>query len=63
MVCGNVVGTRTRTGGDNLVRPLSSGRQDFPTKQDEWPLTKPIPKLTAIKQVGDLKSGVCINRK
>ncbi|XP_064601061.1 xanthine dehydrogenase-like [Liolophura sinensis] len=50
VVCGNVVGSRIRTGGDNLVRPVSSGKQDFPTKQDEWPLTKPIPKLTAIKQ-------------
>lgn len=31
-------------------RPISSGQQDFPTKEKNWPLTKPIPKIESLIQ-------------
>ncbi|XP_069693941.1 uncharacterized protein [Periplaneta americana] len=39
-----------QSGGTNLFRPLSSGKQYFNTDKSEWPLNKPIPKLEAIYQ-------------
>ncbi len=33
------------------VRPLSSGQQSYPTDPTEYPITKPMPKLTASLQV------------
>ncbi|GAU99071.1 hypothetical protein RvY_10117 [Ramazzottius varieornatus] len=31
-------------------RPISSGQQDFPTQEENWPLTKPIPKIESLIQ-------------
>lgn len=33
-----------RSGGDILSRPISSGIQEFDTYQEDWPVTKAIPK-------------------
>jgi xanthine dehydrogenase/oxidase len=33
-----------------LERPISSGKQIYPTKEENWPLTKPIPKLESMVQ-------------
>jgi hypothetical protein len=41
---------RLLSGGKDLVRPLSSGKQQFDTDKTEWPLTKPVPKLEALAQ-------------
>ncbi|KAJ9586601.1 hypothetical protein L9F63_019794, partial [Diploptera punctata] len=38
------------SGGQNIERPLSSGKQIFQTDKQEWPLTKPMPKLEAVAQ-------------
>ncbi|KAL3274968.1 hypothetical protein HHI36_019743 [Cryptolaemus montrouzieri] len=41
---------RNRSGGSKLVRPISSGAQDFETNKSLYPLTKPIPKIEALAQ-------------
>ncbi|XP_069693946.1 uncharacterized protein [Periplaneta americana] len=41
---------RLISGGKDMERPLSSGRQDIQTDKSQWPLTKPVPKLEAIAQ-------------
>jgi hypothetical protein len=41
---------RLISGGRDLFRPLSSGKQQFDTDKTEWPLTKPVPKLEALAQ-------------
>ena len=51
-VCGPVVSDVFKSGGDLLYRPISSGTTTFGTKQSEWPVSKPIPKLSAKLQVG-----------
>ncbi|XP_018304122.1 xanthine dehydrogenase 1-like [Mycetomoellerius zeteki] len=44
-----------RSGGTSLERGLNSGKQDYDTKLDEWPLTEPIQKLESLEQT----SGEC----
>ncbi|XP_059474057.1 uncharacterized protein LOC132195836 [Neocloeon triangulifer] len=39
-----------RSGAENLIRPLSSGKQDFETNESVFPLNEPIPKLEAAAQ-------------
>ncbi|XP_059486225.1 uncharacterized protein LOC132202920 isoform X2 [Neocloeon triangulifer] len=39
-----------KSGGDNLVRPLSSGKQDFDTDKSLYPLNEAVPKIEAIAQ-------------
>ncbi|KAL1140403.1 hypothetical protein AAG570_000335 [Ranatra chinensis] len=39
-----------RSGGFLLDRPLSSGKQEFDTDRNIWPLNKPIPKIEALIQ-------------
>jgi len=39
-----------QTGADNLVRPLSSGKQDFETDPGQYPVNEPIPKKEAAAQ-------------
>ena len=40
------------SGGGNIERPLSSGQQTWQDKKGEWPLKQPLPKKTALLQVG-----------
>ncbi|KAF2885005.1 hypothetical protein ILUMI_21179 [Ignelater luminosus] len=41
---------RNKSGGAKLVRPVSSGTQDYETNESLYPLTQPIPKLEALAQ-------------
>lgn len=43
------------SGGKDLIRPLSSGKQLFDTDKSEWPLTQPVPKLEALAQCSGKK--------
>ncbi|XP_053383995.1 uncharacterized protein LOC123535767 isoform X2 [Mercenaria mercenaria] len=42
---------RLQSGAFPLERPLSSGKQSYGTKKDEWPLTEPLHKLEGKAQV------------
>lgn len=45
-----------RSGGDVLQRPISSGTQEFDTYQEDWPVTKAIPKFEGfIQTAGEAK--------
>ncbi|KAK9512029.1 hypothetical protein O3M35_000556 [Rhynocoris fuscipes] len=44
------VSDRNRSGGTLLTRPVSSGKQEFDTDRNLWPLNKPIPKIEALLQ-------------
>ncbi|XP_059485730.1 xanthine dehydrogenase-like [Neocloeon triangulifer] len=46
----NRVSASKRSGAENLIRPLSSGKQDFETNPGVYPLNEPIPKLEAAAQ-------------
>ncbi|XP_015433474.1 PREDICTED: indole-3-acetaldehyde oxidase-like [Dufourea novaeangliae] len=41
---------KLRSGGSILDRGLSSGKQDFETDKNLWPLNKPIPKMESVYQ-------------
>ncbi|XP_076758274.1 uncharacterized protein LOC143427746 [Xylocopa sonorina] len=41
---------RARSGGSILERGLSSGKQDFDTDKNLWPLNQPLPKIESIHQ-------------
>ena len=53
-ICRPVVSARLQSGADLLVRPLSSGKQEYSTDKTKWPLTEPMPKLSAKLQVRTL---------
>ncbi|XP_012273308.1 xanthine dehydrogenase/oxidase [Orussus abietinus] len=44
------VDSKIRSGGTLLDRGLSSGKQDYDTDRNIWPLNKPIPKMESIYQ-------------
>ncbi|XP_075210160.1 xanthine dehydrogenase-like [Lycorma delicatula] len=46
----NELKPRLRSGGEILVRPISSGQQDFQTDKKLWPLNQPVQKLEALRQ-------------
>ena len=47
---------RYRTAVGSLKRPLSTGKQTYPTKPDDYPITQPIPKIESMAQcTGDAK--------
>ncbi|KOC64413.1 Aldehyde oxidase 2 [Habropoda laboriosa] len=45
-----IIEPRARSGGSLLERELSSGKQEFNTDKNLWPLNQPLPKLEAIYQ-------------
>lgn len=45
-----MVNTWYQSGGSILDRPISTSKQTYQTHADEYPLTKPIPKLEALAQ-------------
>lgn len=45
-----VVKPTYKSGGEILKRPLSSGQQTFDTHPENYPLTKPVPKLEGVIQ-------------
>ena len=48
---GDHVPIALRSGGSDLERPLSEGKQTYSTDKSEWPLTEPMTKRTAKLQV------------
>ncbi|XP_034185073.2 uncharacterized protein LOC117606576 isoform X1 [Osmia lignaria lignaria] len=44
------VDPKMRSGGSVLQRGLSSGKQDFDTDKNLWPLNQPLPKMESIHQ-------------
>ncbi|XP_008544021.1 uncharacterized protein LOC103568824 isoform X1 [Microplitis demolitor] len=44
------VGERLRSGGSMLKRDVSSGKHDFDTDKNLWPVNKPVPKMESIYQ-------------
>ncbi|KAL6990258.1 CDP-4-dehydro-6-deoxyglucose reductase [Sarracenia purpurea var. burkii] len=44
------IGSKYRSGGSLLTRPLSSGKQDTQSDRSIWPVTKPMPQLDAFTQ-------------
>lgn len=42
--------SKARSGGTLLERGLSSGKQDFDSNKNLWPLNQPLPKLESIYQ-------------
>ncbi|RZF32561.1 hypothetical protein LSTR_LSTR006556 [Laodelphax striatellus] len=42
------VSSKVRSGGDNLIRPLSTASQTFNTDKTLWPLNQPVAKLEAL---------------
>uniref|UniRef100_A0A4W3HNY8 Xanthine dehydrogenase-like n=1 Tax=Callorhinchus milii TaxID=7868 RepID=A0A4W3HNY8_CALMI len=46
----NVVSPQNRSAPATLTRPVSTGKQVFKSKPEEYPLTKPMPKLSAYFQ-------------
>lgn len=49
-VLGDKVPAVLRSGGDDLLRPISSGSQNYDTDKTLWPVNKAIPKLEAQAQ-------------
>lgn len=41
-----------KSGGDILKRPISSGTQNFTTKEENYPINKPIPRVDGFVQSG-----------
>ncbi|XP_064601079.1 LOW QUALITY PROTEIN: xanthine dehydrogenase-like [Liolophura sinensis] len=50
VTCSASVDPKYVSGGNNLVRPVSSGQQSYDTQKMEWPITEPLPKLEAKAQ-------------
>ena len=50
-VYGEKANKRLWSGGYPLERPLSSGKQTYGTKKEEWPVTEPLHKLEGKAQV------------
>ena len=44
------VASKFKSGGKLLERGLSSGKQDFDTDRNLWPVNKPMPKLESVFQ-------------
>ena len=42
---------RLKSGGQQLVRPISSGQHTFDTDHSKYPVTEPMPKIAAKMQV------------
>ena len=50
-VCGSAIPMRLRSGGEDMVRPLSSGKQKYETDESTWPVGQPMTKIGADLQV------------
>lgn len=45
-----LVSERNASGGTELQRPSSTGRQEYGTNKKNWPLSEPVIKLEALAQ-------------
>lgn len=50
------ISPKYRSGGEKLVRPLSSGKQSFDSDEKMWPVNKAMPKLEAYSQCSGTNS-------
>ena len=50
-VCSSKGAERYRSGGANLLRPVSSAVQTYSTRKEDWPLNEPMTKTEAAYQV------------
>lgn len=48
---GDQVNPQLASAGPNIVRPLSSGQQEFDMDQETWPVGEPVPKLESATQI------------
>ena len=48
---GEKVPEKLRSGSEHIQRPLMSSEQGLVTEEDKWPLTQPMPRVTAKMQV------------
>jgi xanthine dehydrogenase/oxidase len=48
---GDRAGERERSAAIPYVRPISSGKQSYDTTSSDYPLTEPMPKISAKLQV------------
>lgn len=48
---GDRVKTEVASGGPNIVRPLSTGKQEFDMDREAWPVGEPVPKLESATQI------------
>ncbi|XP_044731803.1 indole-3-acetaldehyde oxidase-like [Chrysoperla carnea] len=46
----NLLDPKYKSGGPKFDRPVSTGKQEYDTKKDTYPLTQPIPKVEALVQ-------------
>ncbi|KAL7291951.1 hypothetical protein TKK_0014241 [Trichogramma kaykai] len=46
----NAINSKLKSGGTLLQRGLSSGKQDFDTDRNIWPVNQPIPKIESLYQ-------------
>lgn len=44
------VSPQYRSGGSVLTRPVSSGKREFDTRKEVWPLNQPVPKIEGLIQ-------------
>ncbi|KAG8325288.1 hypothetical protein J6590_071543 [Homalodisca vitripennis] len=47
------INPKFRSGGEEISRPLSSGRQEYFTDPQQYPLTQPMPKVESLIQCSD----------
>ncbi|XP_077297593.1 uncharacterized protein LOC143919252 [Arctopsyche grandis] len=45
-----MIDSRYKSGGDEFNRPVSSGKQEFDTNKDIWPLNEPVLKIEGLVQ-------------
>ena len=50
-VCSSKAAEQYRSGGANLLRPVSSAVQTYSTRKEDWPLNEPMTKTEAAYQV------------
>lgn len=48
---GDKVKPELASGGPNIVRPLSTGKQEFDMDREAWPVGEPVPKLESATQI------------
>ena len=47
-ILGDVVDPRFRSGAGGIERPLSPGKVTYPSQQENWPVSKAIPKIESL---------------
>lgn len=56
----NMVSRRNVSGGAQIIRPLSTARQEYGTNKKNWPLSEPVIKLEALAQTSGIDSRILL---